>query len=217
LAAGVSAAFGPGINRIGGGSIDIEYVAARVAVSATIGGTAAEISGGKFANGAVTAAFLRLYNEEQHRSATKRQGRPVTSREIREARKVYGDKIDYDEVRVINGKYLPWQTSRLAVTPNGKIYLPGAPSDFIAAGQASWFIHEMAHVMQHQHGVGVETAGFFLHLKSVVSLGTYNPYTVRYDPSRAFNTYNIEQQAKIAEWIYAKLYPNNINYSSIGR
>jgi RHS repeat-associated protein len=64
LAAGLSAGLAPGINGIGGGSPDIEYVTARVAVSAVIGGTAAEISGGKFANGAVTAAFLRLYNEE---------------------------------------------------------------------------------------------------------------------------------------------------------
>ncbi len=29
-----------------------------------LGGTAAELGGGKFANGAVTAAFLRLYNDE---------------------------------------------------------------------------------------------------------------------------------------------------------
>ena len=32
--------------------------------SAVIGGTASEIAGGKFANGAMTAAFGRLYNEE---------------------------------------------------------------------------------------------------------------------------------------------------------
>jgi RHS repeat-associated protein len=74
LAAGLSAGLAPGVNLIGGGSPEIEYVAARVTVSAVIGGTAAEISGGKFANGAVTAAFLRLYNEEVHlRLATRNQ------------------------------------------------------------------------------------------------------------------------------------------------
>lgn len=66
LAGGLSAAFAPAINGIGGGSMDIESKAARVAASAAIGGTAAELGGGKFANGAVTAAFLRLYNEELH-------------------------------------------------------------------------------------------------------------------------------------------------------
>jgi hypothetical protein len=34
-------------------------------LSAAVGGTAAELGGGKFANGAVTAAFLRLYNDER--------------------------------------------------------------------------------------------------------------------------------------------------------
>lgn len=35
----------------------------RVAVSAAIGGTSSELGGGKFANGAITAAFGRMYNE----------------------------------------------------------------------------------------------------------------------------------------------------------
>jgi len=37
---------------------------ARVATAAAIGGTVSELGGGKFANGAVTGAFSRLYNEE---------------------------------------------------------------------------------------------------------------------------------------------------------
>jgi hypothetical protein len=64
LAGAVNGAFGPAISRIGGGRPDFEYVAERVAVSAVLGGTVSELGGGKFANGAVTAAFLRLYNEE---------------------------------------------------------------------------------------------------------------------------------------------------------
>jgi RHS repeat-associated protein len=40
-------------------------IAERTVLSATVGGTAAELGGGKFANGAVTAAFLRLYNDER--------------------------------------------------------------------------------------------------------------------------------------------------------
>jgi RHS repeat-associated protein len=64
FAAALSAGLAPAIDRIGNGSTDIEYIAARVSVSAALGGTAAEVAGGKFANGAVTAAFMRLYNEE---------------------------------------------------------------------------------------------------------------------------------------------------------
>jgi hypothetical protein len=52
---------------IGGGARGqyYEYEAARVAASAIIGGTAAELGGGMSANGAITAAFLRLYNDER--------------------------------------------------------------------------------------------------------------------------------------------------------
>ncbi len=38
----------------------------KVAMSAIVGGTAAELGGGKFANGAVTGAFIMMYNEMGH-------------------------------------------------------------------------------------------------------------------------------------------------------
>jgi len=41
---------------------------ARTSIAATVGGTASEIGGGKFANGAVTGAFVELYNELGHES-----------------------------------------------------------------------------------------------------------------------------------------------------
>jgi len=41
-----------------------EYIAERTAVSAIAGGTASVLSGGKFANGAITGAFAQLYNAE---------------------------------------------------------------------------------------------------------------------------------------------------------
>lgn len=39
----------------------------RVIASAVVGGTASELSGGKFANGAFSAAFTAMFNEESHR------------------------------------------------------------------------------------------------------------------------------------------------------
>ncbi len=39
----------------------------RTAIAATAGGTASELTGGKFANGAITAAFAHLYNQEATR------------------------------------------------------------------------------------------------------------------------------------------------------
>jgi virulence plasmid B protein len=40
----------------------------RIAASAIVGGTSSVLTGGKFVNGAVTAAFARMFNEEMHRS-----------------------------------------------------------------------------------------------------------------------------------------------------
>ncbi|AGK56914.1 hypothetical protein HYPDE_26158 [Hyphomicrobium denitrificans 1NES1] len=42
----------------------------RTAFAATAGGLAAEITGGKFSNGAITASFARLFNDERGLSGT---------------------------------------------------------------------------------------------------------------------------------------------------
>lgn len=47
---------------------------ARVAMASAIGGTASKLSGGKFANGAITGAFSRLFNGELHKDAQKGDG-----------------------------------------------------------------------------------------------------------------------------------------------
>ena len=53
------AAFG-GLESVSIGNIDV----GQVVVAAIIGGTASHISGGKFGNGAVTAALLNIYNQQ---------------------------------------------------------------------------------------------------------------------------------------------------------
>lgn len=67
--AGVTQAFGPGIDRIGGGATS--YAGVRVAAAAALGGTASKLSGGKFANGALTAAFSQAFNSEAHKVAAR--------------------------------------------------------------------------------------------------------------------------------------------------
>jgi RHS repeat-associated protein len=145
------------------------------------------------------------------------KGRALTGREVSEAKTVFDDKISYDPVRVINDKYVPWQSSNIAVTPNGNIYYPRAPADFVLAGGAmvQLFIHEMTHVMQYQHGVDVLGKGLLLQTAYYGSLGAYNPYHYNYNPNRAFSSYNIEQQGDIASRIYTRELPNNIDYSDL--
>jgi len=67
IGSGVSAFLTPFAGRLGLGQAvtgGIQKVAARTAVAATIGGTASALSGGKFANGAISAGFMHLFNQE---------------------------------------------------------------------------------------------------------------------------------------------------------
>ena len=58
------------------------WVAARTAVAATAGGTISAATGGKFANGARTAAFGHLYNQERARARSNAQkGVPISDEE----------------------------------------------------------------------------------------------------------------------------------------
>lgn len=49
-----------------------KYLARRTVAAAVVGGTTSEIAGGKFANGAVTAAMVHLLNAEGHHAEEKR-------------------------------------------------------------------------------------------------------------------------------------------------
>lgn len=78
LGAAAAQAFAPAIDRIGvdsrgniGTSAGIRM--ARVMAAAVVGGTASQLGGGKFATGAITAAFARMYNDEAHIREQKKQ------------------------------------------------------------------------------------------------------------------------------------------------
>ncbi len=72
----------PGIDLIGAGSSDYfgyGFRGARITAAAIVGGTTSKLIGGKFANGAVTAAFARAHNDERHkkkREAIANSGKP---------------------------------------------------------------------------------------------------------------------------------------------
>jgi len=52
------------VDQIGNGAAS--YKAHRIIAAAVVGGTIAEVTGGKFANGAMTGAFSRAFNAENH-------------------------------------------------------------------------------------------------------------------------------------------------------
>jgi RHS repeat-associated protein len=64
LSAAASSVFGP--KNDGTARLDGKQRLIRVVKAAAVGGTASRIGGGKFANGAVTGAFVQAFNELQH-------------------------------------------------------------------------------------------------------------------------------------------------------
>jgi len=90
------------------------------------------------------------------------ESRRLTDGEIRLARSVFGNHLDYAAVRICRAP--KWLTA--AVSPNGSIYYP-APhylDDFSQAGTPYqiWLIHELSHVWQWQHGFQTWLGGLLL-------------------------------------------------------
>ena len=93
-AAGVTQAFAPAIDKIDKGS---RFSAGRVAAAALVGGTASSLSGGKFANGAVTGAFSRLFNDEAEHGVGSTESAPknTTPQEhVKNATKIVDKLLD---------------------------------------------------------------------------------------------------------------------------
>lgn len=183
-----------------------------------VGGLVARIEGGKFDDGFSVAAAGYLLNTVAHEAANRQFSRQLTNDEISAAREVFGAKIDYSRVRIIDAKYVFTQSGGYAMTPNGNIYWPGACSNLVecdGGAYAPTFIHEMTHVLQYQSGINVLMRGFFLQAAKFLTGTLYNPYSFTYDPARPFSSYNIEQQGDIAVGIYIGIYPNNIDLRGV--
>jgi hypothetical protein len=118
--------------------------------------------------------------------------RKLTSEEIALARTVFGNRIDYEKVKIHHGSYLPFnaQDANTAMTPNGEIYFINQYRDDFSQSLYSlqhMFIHEMSHVWQREKGMNVIGRGL------VSWLVSYR-YTL---DGRLLSDYPMEQQAQI--------------------
>lgn len=152
-----------------------------------IGGTVSKLSGGSFANGAVTGAFSRVFGESARRSREGR-GRALHKDEIalgKEAfRRAFGsdEGFDYATVRVIDGKFVPWQPNNVAITPNGNIYYPEDCGNLTVCGGesvAALFVHELTHVYQYQQVVNVFSNGLILQSSADSDMSMKSTYEKR--------------------------------------
>lgn len=122
------------------------------------------------------------------------RGRSLTKGEVELARSVFGDAIDYAQVRLIRGKWWPFQPSNAAMAPMGNIYFHpkngGWSDDFSMEGlhRQGFFIHEMTHVWQAQ-----AKGRFYL----VLMRHPFCRYSYELLPGKKFADYGLEQQAEI--------------------
>jgi hypothetical protein len=120
--------------------------------------------------------------------------RSLTSGEIELARSVFKDAIDYSRVRLVKGKWWPFQPSNAAMAPMGHIYfhpVGGGWSDDFAKEplhRQGFFIHEMTHVWQAQKG-----GRYYL----LLMRHPLCRYSYQLEPGKPFSLYGIEQQAEI--------------------
>jgi hypothetical protein len=120
--------------------------------------------------------------------------RSLTTGEIELAQSIFGNAIDYPNVRLIKGKWWPFQPRNAAMAPSGDIWFHpeagGWSEDFSKEplGRQGFFIHEMTHVWQAQkHG----------RLYLPLMRHPFCRYAYRLRPGKPFAHYGIEQQAEI--------------------
>ncbi|MEN8992541.1 hypothetical protein ABD624_11325 [Avibacterium paragallinarum] len=145
--------------------------------------------------------------------------RSLTAGEISMCRSVFGDLIQYEQVKVMNHPFLPWQSAHVVMAPQGYIHARNLlfKADYAKAslGYRALFIHEMAHVYQYQQQINVLGRGAVLQMAYFFSFKKYNPYRYTLKPHKAFFDYNIEQQGDIARDIYLKRIKNIILYPEL--
>ncbi|WP_324647233.1 hypothetical protein [Acinetobacter sp. MD2] len=142
------------------------------------------------------------------------QYRHLTANEIQLAQRVFADQLDYTQVLIFNTPYLPWQPVGLFMAPTGALFVhpKNYKTDYSLESRAyqSIFIHELAHIYQHQHHINVLLHGAVLQIGYYLSFKHYNPYHYQFKHKRPFHHYNIEQQAEIAKDIFLGKIPNII-------
>ena len=119
--------------------------------------------------------------------------RKLTAGEVALAWTVFGNRIDYEKVKIHHGSYLPFglQGENGAMTPNGELYFRTTlyREDFSQTldDLQHLFIHEMSHAWQRARGMNVISRG-------LVSGWVSYRYTL---DGRPLSDYPMEQQAQI--------------------
>jgi hypothetical protein len=128
----------------------------------------------------------------------------LSSDEQREARRVFGDSLDFARVRVTESRIM--SVGNYARTPFETVYFP--PGAQYSPTFMPWLIHELTHAWQTQHGVPLATKLWWA-LHGI----TGDPYAyggvpgLRDAAARGwqFTDFNTEQQGDICRHFYVAL------------
>lgn len=107
---------------------------------------------------------------------------------------MFADAIDYSKVRLVRGKWWPFQPKGIVMAPTGNIHFhPASPlwsNDFSTERMSlqGLFIHEMTHVWQAQ-----ARGRFYL----VLMRHPFCRYSYQLIEGRPFDRYGLEQQAEL--------------------
>lgn len=122
--------------------------------------------------------------------------RRLTRGEIKLARSVFGDAIDYGKVTIRRRKWFPFQPRRITMAPRGHVHFhPRGDAycdDFSTANvlRQGLLIHELVHVWQ------VQTMGDWYLVTRRMPWARYD-YALK--PGWPLDRYGIEQQAEIVK------------------
>ncbi|MBI4801665.1 MAG: DUF4157 domain-containing protein [Elusimicrobia bacterium] len=140
-----------------------------------------------------------------------KEGRSLTFEEMETAKKIFGDTIDYNKVKIITGKGMTFWGKILtltgsAVTWGNTIYFPNnkdGSSQYDSKLNADWLMHEMTHIYQRQND------GLLYILKAIWEHLTKGDAAYEYQNALAsdkvFKDFGVEQQAAIVQDYYLDL------------
>ena len=130
-----------------------------------------------------------------------RLARSLSEGECALLRPVFADALDYSAVRIVRGKFMPFQLRHVAMSPNGSIYLPAdLYHDDFSKQPAHWqslWLHECTHVWQHRLGYPVLRCGICLALQGGYIKRAAYRYGHLLPHCRDLSQFNMEQQACI--------------------
>ena len=169
------------------------------------------LSGGKFANGAATAAMAYAFASV----GRQRAGRSLTENEIETFGEIFGDSLDYDSIRVNRRGFLTRFMKGQGIVTGNTINVSADiyQEDFALANLdlQAFFAHELTHVWQYQNVSSWTTL-----IAGSEHIRFRDPYGYSLD-GRSFDQYRFEQQGDIVRDYYRFLHATNVSPQIIQR